>query len=300
VSAKRGATDLAGLIVVDKPAGMTSHDVVQIVRRKTGERRVGHAGTLDPAATGVLLVLVGPFTRLERYLSGKTKSYDAVISFGSETDTDDADGERTASVPLDPELFHPDAAAELLERFVGDSLQQPPVFSAIKVEGRTAHRVARSGGEIELAARPITVFEAGLLGVDAETSTWHVHFVVSKGTYIRALARDIGRAAGSAAHLSSLRRTASGPITVDGSTTLDALMSVNDVGTVFTDPLIALDMPVFEADQTHALSVANGRPLAVAGIAEGPVAIVFKGRLIAVYRSMGDRLVADTVVGAQP
>ncbi|MDZ4654551.1 MAG: tRNA pseudouridine(55) synthase TruB [Coriobacteriia bacterium] len=299
MTAKRGATHLAGLLVIDKPAGMTSHAVVEAVRRATGERRVGHAGTLDPLATGVLLVLVGPYTRLERYLSGKTKSYDAVIAFGAETDTDDADGTttRTASVP--PELLDPDTAVTLLGRFVGDSMQQPPIYSAIKVAGKTAHRVARSGGEIELAPRPITVFEAELVGIDPGEATWTVHFTVSKGTYIRALARDIGRAGCSAAHVRSLRRTASGAVTAEETITLARLAEANNVRTLFADPIPALAMPVLEVDDAQAYAVANGRPFAVDDLADGAVALTFHERLIAVYQSQGGRLIAETVLGVQ-
>ncbi|MDO9556966.1 MAG: tRNA pseudouridine(55) synthase TruB [Coriobacteriia bacterium] len=297
MSVKRGATDLAGLLLIDKPSGMTSHAVVETVRRVTGERRVGHAGTLDPSATGVLLVLVGPYTRLERYLSAKTKSYEAVIAFGAETDTDDADGAITRTAPVSSKIFEGDTAADILERFLGDSMQQPPIYSAIKVDGKTAHRVARAGGDIDLSPRPITIFDAVLLDRDPHEATWTVRFTVSKGTYIRALARDIGRAADSVAHLCSLRRTASGPVTIDETIPLTKLAEVDDIRTLFVDPLPALGMPVLEVDDEQANAIANGRPFESDGFSDGPVALTEHGRLVAVYRSHGARLMAETVLG---
>lgn len=299
MSARRGATGLAGLLVIDKPAGMTSHDVVAAVRRATGERRVGHAGTLDPSATGVLMVLVGPYTRLERYLSGKTKSYEAVIAFGTETDTDDAEGETTVTAPVPPQVLEAESAAAVLGGFLGPSMQQPPVYSAIKVAGKTAHRVARSGGDIELAPRPITVNKADLRSIDLEQATWTVDFTVSKGTYIRALARDIGREAHTAAHLRDLRRTGSGDITVAQAVTLEDVRDAQDIRALFLDPIAALGMPVLHLDDTQAGTVADGRPLSVAGPQDGPVALVFNGSLVAVYHSQSGRMVAETVLGVR-
>lgn len=298
MTAKRGATDLAGLLVIDKPAGMTSHAVVEAVRRATGERRVGHAGTLDPSATGVLLVLVGPFTRLERYLSGKTKTYVATIAFGAETDTDDADGDVTVRADVPTTIFDRSVATTLLAGFLGTSMQQPPIYSAIKVEGRTAHRVARSGGEIELAPRPIEVIDATLLDVDPVSASWTVRFTVSKGTYIRALARDIGRAAESAAHLRSLRRTASGAVDVAQAITLARIGDGSDVGGLFADPVPALGMPTIEVTDEQMHAIANGRPLPVDACPTGLIALMRDGRLVAIYRSENERLEPETVLGA--
>jgi len=300
MASRRGATGLAGLLVIDKPAGLTSHDVVNAVRRATGERRIGHAGTLDPSATGVLMVLVGPYTRLERYLSGKRKTYEAVIAFGVETDTDDADGSTTRTASVDPRIFDPALAARTLAGFLGERMQTPPAYSAIKVEGRTAHRVARAGGEITLEDRPIIVHEAALLDSDAAEMTWRVRFTVSKGTYIRALARDLGRATGSAAHLLSLRRTASGSVDLTQSVSLDDVVSAKDVSSLFVDPLPALSMPTLAVDTDGAAFVRDGRPLTIEGApADGTVAITADDRLIAVYRAGEGRLSAETVLGMQ-
>src|SRR5665648_353727 len=142
MSTRRGATDLSGILAVDKPSGITSHDVVAAVRRATGERRVGHAGTLDPVATGLLTILVGPATRLEPYLSGHDKTYVATIAFGTSTDTDDADGAVIQTVPVPGDVIDPDAASRLLASFTGEQLQVPPAYSAIKRGGQVAHRAA--------------------------------------------------------------------------------------------------------------------------------------------------------------
>lgn len=302
MATRRGASGLAGLLVIDKPAGMTSHDVVNVVRRATGERRVGHAGTLDPAATGVLMVLVGPYTRLERYLSAEQKTYEAVIAFGSETDTDDAEGTPVRSASVDPAFFTPERARDVLDTFRGPQEQMPPAYSAIKVGGRTAHRVARSGGTVELAPRTITVHEAVLLGSDPGSRTWTVRFTVSKGTYIRSLARDIGVACGSAAHLLALRRTASGDVDLSRATTLDTVRdaaSPSDVSALFTDILIALGLPALELDPGEAALVRDGRPLEREGVADGElVALTAHGALVGIYCARHGRLVAETVLGA--
>lgn len=305
MSAKRGASGLSGILPVDKPSGITSHDVVDAVRRATGERRVGHAGTLDPMATGLLLVLVGPAARLASFLTAEDKTYLATIRFGEQTDTDDADGDvvRTAEVPA--ELFDAKRAQALLDGFLGESMQAPPAYSAIKVGGQVAHRAARSGEALELAERPIDVLEAELLGADAETGTWNVRFRVSKGTYVRALARDIGERAGSAAHLTALRRTASGALDVADAVPLSEVREAADpcdVAVRFTDPLAALGMPVVEVDEAGAVRVSAGQVLEP-GVhcaedcpTEGPVAVSREGVLLAIYVMAGAVLKAQTVL----
>ncbi|HZL05264.1 MAG TPA: tRNA pseudouridine(55) synthase TruB, partial [Coriobacteriia bacterium] len=192
MSTRRGATDLSGILAVDKPSGITSHDVVAAVRRATGERRVGHAGTLDPVATGLLTILVGPATRLEPYLSGHDKTYVATIAFGTSTDTDDADGAVIQTVPVPGDVIDPDAASRLLASFTGEQLQVPPAYSAIKRGGQVAHRAARAGEPLAIEPRPVVVRAAELIAIDSTVPVWDVRFTVSKGTYIRALARDIG------------------------------------------------------------------------------------------------------------
>lgn len=293
---RRGATGLSGVLVIDKPAGMTSHDVVAAVRRATGEGRVGHAGTLDPMATGLLVVLVGPYTRLEPFLSCAGKRYDATILFGAETDTDDAEGAivRTADVPA--EALDPGFAASVLARFTGALSQRPPAYSAIKVDGTTAHRAARAGAALELAERAVVVHEATLAAIVADPPSWQVSFFVSKGTYIRALARDIGAAIGSAGHLGALRRTASGTLSLDGSTALADVVAAEDVTTLFVDPLVALGLPVVDAPLA---SVSNGLAISRELPPEIPdgslVSVVSEAALAAVYEVRGERLVPRAV-----
>lgn len=298
--AARVPTGLSGVLPVDKPAGMTSHDVVAVVRRATGEKRVGHAGTLDPAATGLLVVLVGPATRLEPYLSSASKSYRATISFGTSTDTDDAQGAVAFREPVPAELFDRSFAEELLRGFLGVSQQMPPEYSAIKLGGVTAHKAARAGTPLELSPRGIEVFEARLEGLDEQELTWDVSFVVSKGTYIRSLARDIGVAGGTRAHLSALRRTASGSLDLSHAAELDAvvLAGVAGVSELFVDPLLALgDLPIVEAEYDD---VSNGRPLQLPdSSARGTgqlFAVVCGERLHALYRAQADKLVPETVL----
>lgn len=236
--AKRKPSNINLLFAVDKPSGCTSHDVVSASRRALGERRIGHAGTLDPLATGVMLLGVGQATRLLGMLTLDRKSYIAGIAFGAETNTDDSEGEVTGSAACPAELLDRAFAQGLLDSFLGPQMQVPPAFSAISVNGVRAYKSARAGEDVELPARPIEVFEASLLSVDETDAgvVWNVAFTVSKGTYIRSLARDIGRRADSAAHIVALRRTASGAVTLGDALTVDDL-SVDAVCARALDPL---------------------------------------------------------------
>lgn len=289
MSVRRGATELSGILVVDKPGGMTSHDVVNRVRRITGERRVGHAGTLDPMATGVLVVLVGPATRLAPYLTSAEKTYEARIMFGAETDTDDAEGRLTRTAAVPDEVCDPFAAAAMVASLTGVHEQIPPAYSAIKRGGVTAYEAARKGEALVLEARTIEVVSATLLGVEIDPASWDVEFAVSKGTYIRALARDLGRTVQCAAHLGRLRRTRSGTLTIVEAHTLEQLGAASDVSTLFADPIAALGLPLLAVDDDGAACVADGRPLvATIQAADGaPIAVSHDGRLIAVYASHG-------------
>ena len=286
---RRGATDISGILAIDKPAGMTSHDVVNAVRKSTGERRVGHAGTLDPMATGLLVVLIGPATRLAPYLTSANKVYEARIVFGSETDTDDAEGRVTASGPAPDEVADPFFASAMIASLVGTHEQVPPAYSAIKRGGVTAYEAARRGEEFELESRTIEVSSAELVGVECLTEcAWDVEVGVSKGTYVRALARDVGRALDSAAHLGRLRRTHSGPLDVAQAHTLDQLADAPDPRTLFADPCSALGLPVLTVDANTAARVATGAPLQ--GEARGTVAVAHDGALLGVYAGDGERL----------
>jgi len=208
-----------GLLLVDKPAGITSHDVVDRVRRAYGERSVGHLGTLDPFATGLLVVLVGRATRLATFLEIEPKVYQAVIAFGRETDTDDATGAVTRSAPPPAE---PDVRAAIVT-LTGEIAQVPPAYSAKKVAGKRAYAAARSGEALELAPAAVVVhrWDVGAFTGDTLSAT----IICGGGTYIRALARDLGRFSGSAGHLASLRRTRIGKFDVADATPADALIA---------------------------------------------------------------------------
>jgi len=215
----------SGLVVVDKPGGMTSHDVVARVRRLAGTRRVGHAGTLDPMATGVLVVGVEKATRLLGYLTLTEKEYVATIRLGQSTTTDDAEGEPTGGAPASGVSA---AALEAqIAKLTGEILQVPPGVSAIKVGGKRAYKLTRAGAAPELAARPVTVYEFTVTSVrPSAPGVWldlDATIRCSSGTYIRALARDLGAALGTGGHLTALRRTSVGPYTIAQARTLDDL-----------------------------------------------------------------------------
>ncbi len=213
------ASGVSGLLLVDKPAGITSHDVVDVTRRAYSERSIGHLGTLDPFATGLLVLLLGRATRLASFIENEPKVYDATIRFGEETDTGDPTGDviRTAALPSRQ------AVLDAIPSLTGDIQQVPPEFSAKKVLGAPAYRAARAGETVVLAAAPVTVHEWRIASVSDDEL--NVSITCGGGTYIRALARDLGRACGSAAHLTSLRRTRSGEFDVLDAATIDDLRS---------------------------------------------------------------------------
>jgi tRNA pseudouridine55 synthase len=213
----------SGLIIVDKPGGMTSHDVVARVRRLAGTRRVGHAGTLDPMATGVLVVGVEKATRLLGYLTLTEKTYAGTIRLGQSTSTDDAEGEPTGGSPATD--IPPGALDAEIAELTGDIWQVPPGVSAIKVNGQRAYKLTRAGAAPELAARPVTVFEFTVTAVRQVGDFLDLDAVIrcSSGTYIRALARDLGAALGTGGHLTALRRTAVGPYDLAQAHTLQEL-----------------------------------------------------------------------------
>ena len=208
-----------GLLLVDKPAGMTSHDVVQHVRRIYGERSIGHLGTLDPFATGLLVLLLGRATRLATFIDAEPKVYEATIRFGTETDSDDSTGNviRTAEPPREADVM---AAVKSL---TGEISQVPPAYSAKSVDGTRAYDAARRGEPLDLAAVTVTVHSWEVSQVSDDSLSAII--TCSGGTYIRALARDLGRLTGSAAHLDSLRRTRAGTFDVRDAATLDTLAS---------------------------------------------------------------------------
>ncbi|MBR3317145.1 MAG: tRNA pseudouridine(55) synthase TruB [Atopobiaceae bacterium] len=302
---KRGSSGLDLVLGVNKPLGMSSHDVVDAVRRALGERRVGHAGTLDPAADGVLVVGVGQGTRLMGLLTADQKSYLASITFGFETTTDDAEGEPTRFADVLEQLCDEGYARDVLSSFVGEQDQVPPAYSAISVNGKRSYARARAGEKVELEPRRVKVSVAQLLSVETERAEgteaplvrWQCAFTVSKGTYVRALARDIGRRANSAAHLSQLCRTASGTVTLAQCTTLETIAELGAKGIerVALDPVTALGLPIRRLEGREVKDVSCGRRIEARDVPYGQsVALVSDGKLVGVWESDGNRLFAKT------
>jgi tRNA pseudouridine55 synthase len=276
-----------GVLVCDKPGGMTSHDVVARVRRLAGQRRVGHGGTLDPPATGVLVLALGRATRLLPFLPTEPKRYLAEVAFGTGTDTLDAAGVVTGTADVDG--VDEAGLRAALAGFVGPQLQVPPMVSAIKVGGERLYAKARRGEQIDRAPRPILIHELALLEFAAsERPRATLVVVCSGGTYVRSLAADLGRALGTLAHLASLRRTAVGRFTEQDAHTLAELEELADgspqkLETAVLDPAAAMaSTPTRALDSAEAAALANGRALEPTGRA-GPVAAVGPdGRLVAV------------------
>ena len=208
-----------GLLVLDKPSGLTSHDVVAIVRRATGERSIGHLGTLDPMATGVLPLLLGKYTRLAQFFGQSEKHYEGHIRFGFATDTFDAEGAPASEPrPLEKSL---DELRQLATTFHGEIDQVPPIFSAKKINGVPAHKLARAGAEVPVKAARITIHNFELTSLTADTAAFTMH--VSAGGYVRSVAHELGQMAGCGAHLATLRRTQAGPFTLAQAVTVDRL-----------------------------------------------------------------------------
>ncbi|WP_332307328.1 tRNA pseudouridine(55) synthase TruB [Thermophilibacter gallinarum] len=299
----RRPSAFSALIAVDKPAGMTSHDVVSRVRRAVGERRVGHAGTLDPAATGVLVVGIGQATKLLGLLTLDRKGYRATFSLGAETTTDDAEGEVTSTAEVPDDLLGRERASVEVARLVGETDQVPPRFSAVSVNGRRAYDAARAGEDVELAPRRVTIHGAELVSVDRAARSWTVDLDVSKGTYVRSIARDFGRELGCLAHVSELRRTFSGPVTIDSCVSLDELAErgTDLVHERALDPAAVLGLPVRELALEEVADVTCGRRIASGTLRDGGepapgqrVALAFSGALVGIWRREGRHLVCES------
>lgn len=275
-----------GLVVVDKPAGLTSHDVVARVRRLAGTRKVGHAGTLDPMATGVLVVGVNRATRLLGHLTLTEKSYDATIRLGATTVTDDAEGDVLTTTPADG--IADDAIQRGVVGLTGDIEQVPSAVSAIKVDGQRAYKRVRAGEDVDLPARPVTVRELVVLATRRTPGVIDVdvRVVCSSGTYVRALARDLGAGLGVGGHLTALRRTRVGPYGLDGAHTLESL------GEDFVlVPIADAARAAFASrnvDDAAAVVISHGGPLPASGV-PGPVAVFGPdGGLLALVEDRGE------------
>ena len=245
----------SGLVVVDKPGGMTSHDVVARVRRLAGTRKVGHAGTLDPMATGVLVLGVNRATRLLGHLTLSHKRYDATIRLGVSTTTDDAEGEVVETRATDG--LTEDTVRAALSRFVGDLDQVPSSVSAVKVDGKRAYARVRAGESLDLVARRVTIHELDVTGVDLPGVRVSVH--VSSGTYVRAIARDLGAALGVGGHLTALRRTSVGPFGLADAHTLEEL--ADDLRLTPLADAARASFPAVDLDDDRAADVRVGRRL---------------------------------------
>jgi tRNA pseudouridine55 synthase len=259
-----------GLVVVDKPAGLTSHGVVARVRRIAGTRKVGHAGTLDPMATGVLVVGINRATRLLGHLALTDKTYEATIRLGQSTVTDDAEGEITDTA--DASGVTDDAVAAGIADLTGEIEQVPSAVSAVKIDGKRSYARVRAGEAVELAARRVSVRSFDVLGTrrEGELVDLDVRVDCSSGTYIRALARDLGRALGVGGHLTALRRTAVGPYTLDQARTLDQLEDRLEFLPIANAARAAFSARELSADEAKAVS--HGGRLPATG-RDGPVAV---------------------------
>lgn len=280
-----------GVLVIDKPAGMTSHDVVARVRKVLDTRKIGHAGTLDPDATGILVLGAGSATRLLSFAQAGPKRYRAVAAFGTTTTTQDASGQvlETRDVDLDRSAVEAAAAS-----FAGDINQVPPMVSAVKVGGERLYKKARRGEEIAREPRRVTIHSIEVTGFTKAPPEATLEVECSAGTYIRTLVHDIGQSLGCGAHLKRLRRTAASGFDESDAVALDEV-SVADV----RPPIeIVRSLPRVEADEDAVRLVADGRPLDATGALreDEPAAVVANGRLLAIYEKKGDALVARKVL----
>ena len=281
-------SDHHGLVIVDKPAGWTSHDVVARLRRLAGTRRVGHAGTLDPMATGVLVVGVGRATRLLGHLTVTDKTYEATIRLGATTVTDDAEGEVTGGASA-AEVTD-EAIAAGIGDLTGPIQQVPSAVSAVKIDGVRSYKRVRSGENVELAPRPVVVrrFDVSAVRRTGPFVDVDAHVECSSGTYVRALARDLGAALGVGGHLTALRRSAVGPYGLGEARTLDALAERFEVMPLAAAAAAAF--PRLDVDHETAVRVSHGAPLEPMGLGPGPVAIFGPdGTLLSLAEDRGSR-----------
>jgi tRNA pseudouridine55 synthase len=280
----------SGLVVVDKPGALTSHDVVARLRRILGTRKVGHAGTLDPMATGVLVCGVGRGTKLLGHLALDSKAYTATVRLGATTSTDDAEGETLTTA--DARGVDDAAVAAGMAALTGDIEQVPSSVSAIKIDGRRAYAMVRAGEEVILPARPVTVSAFTLLqrrdsALD-DFCDLDVAVECSSGTYVRALARDLGAALGVGGHLTALRRTRVGPFGLDHARTLDALADEPTLS-LSLDRAVDVAFPRRDLDAALAADISHGRPLPAAGVPGTYAVFAPDGRALALMSERGDR-----------
>lgn len=289
----------SGILVIDKPKGVTSHDVVARVRKVTGIRKVGHTGTLDPLATGVLVVCVGQATRLVQYLTAGQKKYRATIRFGTTTDTLDAEGQITSQ--NDVSAVTPDKLKAILPAFLGEIEQIPPIFSAIKRNGQPLYKAARAGKSIKVEPRQVTIY--ALVYVDWRSPDLVLDIECSAGTYIRALARDLGEAAGPGAFLAELTRTANHNWVLDDAVSLNTLERAIEIDPLgWQNYLLPADralnhLPRLTLDESLAARVKHGNTVQVADdqLEYGAIPTEPKSTLIRAYLPNGQFLAVLTL-----
>jgi len=286
-----------GLLIVDKPSGMTSHDVVSIVRRATGEKSIGHLGTLDPMATGVLPLLLGKYTRLAQFFGQAEKSYTGTIRFGFATDTFDAEGEAVGE-PVALELGLEELRG-LGKHFHGAMDQMPPVFSAKKIGGVPAHKLARAGKDVPVKPARITIRSFELTGLEGDVAGFAMS--VSAGGYVRSVAHELGQMAGCGAHLASLRRTQSGVFGLGQAIPLEELkrLSIAEIEARLPHPRALLpEMPSCMVDEQTAGKIRNGMQVNVPEFSDAGLVKVFSGprELLCVAKRVAGTLVQPIVV----
>jgi len=286
-----------GLLVLDKPSGVTSHDVVAIVRRATGEKSIGHLGTLDPMATGVLPLLLGKYTRLAQFFGQAEKHYTGHIRFGFATDSFDSEGTPVGNVrPLTLSL---EELRALGQRFYGEIDQLPPIFSAKKINGVAAHKLARAGAEVAVKPVRITIHNFALTSLDGDTAAFTM--AVSAGGYVRSVAHELGQLAGCGAHLSSLRRTRAGAFALEQAITLDRIKSASiaELRALLPHPRTMLpEMPSVTVDDQVAGRLRNGMQVNLPDFSQAPLLKIFTTPtdLLAIGRRIAGTLVQPIIV----
>jgi len=286
------------VLIVDKPGGMTSHDVVARVRRIVGEKSVGHLGTLDPMATGVLPLVLGRFTRLAQFYNEADKRYEGMIRFGWATDTYDAEGQPAG--PGQPVNLSLEQVQEAAAEFIGEIAQYPPPFSAKKIAGIPAHRLARKGQPVELKPKQVEIKELEFYDCDGQTVRFHAW--VSSGTYLRSLAHDMGKKLGAGGHLAALKRTAVREFTIDEAHSLDQLEQARAADTLdelFLHPRLVLpEFPAVVASPESAARIRHGGAVNLPEFSKATIVRVFAGQrdLLAIARRVAGTLFQPKVV----
>lgn len=286
-----------GVLIIDKPAGLTSHDIVNRVRRILQQRSVGHLGTLDPMATGVLPLVIGNFTRLAQFYTSAEKAYEGTIRFGFATDTYDCEGEPTGEIQQ--VSFTKEEVDSLASRFRGVIEQTPPPFSAKKVRGVPAYKLARKQKEVVLEPVRVEIKTFEILAVEADRAQFRAR--VASGTYMRSVAHDMGRIAGCGAHLESLRRTAVAEFAIEEAHTLDDISQCDSAAACFVHPRKLLPaLPSVTADEANVIRICSGRPVNLPELSRARQVKVFQGQkeLIAIATRVAGTLFHPKIVFA--